>query len=447
MSELPITAPLFFTADALGIKYLARSEPIAIARALMEASLFRGAECPSSLCHGLTDAEAGFIRRRQLLYYVDEYGDRGERVSVDPSFRFPNPRLRDAYVALQAWKQAILSDPHNFTGSWVGPNVCSYHGVFCAQLPCNRSLTVVAGIDLNHADIAGYLPEELGLLTDLALFHVNSNRFCGTVPQKLRQLTRLFEIDLSNNRFAGKFPRVLLELPSLKFLDIRFNEFEGGVPRELFDKPLDAIFINHNRLAFDIPDNIGNSPVSVIVLANNRFRGCLPASLGNMSNTLNEIILMDNGLRSCLPPEIGLLRKLTVFDISFNQLLGPLPEEIGRMVSLEQLDVAHNLLSGRIPESICHLPHLQNFTFSYNFFTGEPPSCLKVQSFDDRRNCLPDRPLQRSGKQCGSFLSHSVDCSSFRCKPFVRALPPPSPPPPSPPPPPPPSPPPPSPPP
>ncbi|KAH0465760.1 hypothetical protein IEQ34_005863 [Dendrobium chrysotoxum] len=72
----------------------------------------------------------------------------------------------------------------------------------------------------------------------------------------------------------------------------------------------------------------------------------LPASIGNMSKTLNEIILMNNGLRSCFPKEIGLLKKLTVLDVNFNQLIGPLPNEIGGMRSLEQLDVAHNLLSG-----------------------------------------------------------------------------------------------------
>ncbi|KAG1330079.1 putative Leucine-rich repeat extensin-like protein 4 [Cocos nucifera] len=288
--------------------------------------------------HGLTDAEAGFIRQRQLLYYRDEFGDRGESVTVDPSLNFPNSHLRDAYIALQAWKLAIISDPLNLTADWVGSDVCSYTGVFCAPLPSDPHLTVVAGIDLNHGDIAGYLPEELGLLTDLALFHINSNRFCGTIPHKFDCLHLLFELDLSNNRFAGKFPDVVLHLPSLKYLDIRFNEFEGGVPKALFDKDLDAIFINHNRFAFDIPDNLGNSPVSVIVFANNRFRGCVPASLGNMSKTLNEIILLNNGLRSCLPPEIGLLKELTVFDVSFNELLGPLPDSIGWMRSLEQLD-------------------------------------------------------------------------------------------------------------
>ncbi|RWW02042.1 hypothetical protein GW17_00034884, partial [Ensete ventricosum] len=338
---------------------------------------------------------------------------------------FPNSRLRDAYIALQAWKLAILSDPMNLTGNWVGPAVCNYTGVFCSPLPSDPSLTVVAGVDLNHGDLAGYLPHQLGLLPDLALLHINSNRFCGTLPRSLRRLALLHELDVSNNRLAGPFPDVVLRLPSLRYLDLRINEFEGAVPPELFDRDLDAIFLNHNRFAFDIPDNLGNSPVSVVVLANNRFHGCLPASLANMSRTLNEIILMNNGLSSCFPPEIGLLRSLTVLDVSFNRLVGPLPN-VGGMLSLEQLDVAHNLLSGGIPASICGLPRLKNFTYSYNFFTGEPPQCFAVQTFDDRHNCLADRPKQRSERQCKSFLSHHpVECSAFACKPFVPALPPP----------------------
>ncbi|KAJ6435344.1 hypothetical protein OIU84_000520 [Salix udensis] len=200
---------------------------------------------------GLSDAEAMYIRKRQLLYYKDENGDRGERVTpTGLDLEFANMR-----------------------------------GFFCAPAPDNKTIRTVAGIDLNHGDIAGYLPEELGLLVDLALFHINSNRFCGTVPFKFKNMRLLFELDLSNNRFAGKFPRVVLKLPSLKFLDLRFNEFEGTVPKELFEKSLDAIFINHNRFVFDLPENLGSSPVSVIVLANNKFHGCVPSSLVNGSVT------------------------------------------------------------------------------------------------------------------------------------------------------------------
>ncbi|GJN18519.1 hypothetical protein PR202_gb05689 [Eleusine coracana subsp. coracana] len=194
---------------------------------------------------GLSADDEAHIRRRQLLQYGNGGGSSNE---VDPSYTFPNPRLRDAYIALQAWKRAILSDPYNVTGSWWGPDVCSYHGVFCAPSPSDPYLTVVASIDLNHADLAGHLPDELGLLgPDLAVLHLNSNRFCGLVPRSLAHLHLLHELDLSNNRLVGGFPHAVLEMPALRYLDLRYNEFEGPVPSELFDRQLDAIFLNSNR--------------------------------------------------------------------------------------------------------------------------------------------------------------------------------------------------------
>nr|POE68583.1 leucine-rich repeat extensin-like protein 6 [Quercus suber] len=140
-----------------------------------------------------------------------------------PQPPLPNPRLLKAYTALQAWKHSITSDPKNSTLNWCGPNVCNYTGVTCAPAPDDPHVITVAGIDLNHADIAGTLPEELGLLTDLAFFHINSNRFYGTIPDCFRYLHLLHELDISNNQFSGPFPSVVLYIPSLIFLDIRFN--------------------------------------------------------------------------------------------------------------------------------------------------------------------------------------------------------------------------------
>jgi hypothetical protein len=67
-----------------------------------------------------------------------------------------NPRLQRAFVALQALKKAIIDDP-NLTEGWCDPDVCAYFGVFCALSlddPCART---VAGVDLNHGDLAGTL--------------------------------------------------------------------------------------------------------------------------------------------------------------------------------------------------------------------------------------------------------------------------------------------------
>ncbi|KAL4388352.1 hypothetical protein GQ457_09G020080 [Hibiscus cannabinus] len=68
--------------------------------------------------------------------------------------------------------------------------------VFCAPAPDDPYAITVAGIDINHANIVGYLPYELGILTDLALFHINSNHFYGKVPDIFRKLNLLYELDI-----------------------------------------------------------------------------------------------------------------------------------------------------------------------------------------------------------------------------------------------------------
>lgn len=155
----------------------------------------------------VTEAEVKPIRHRQLLCF-----NGADTLAIDPSLDFENSRLRNAYIALQAWKQAIISDPKNITTNWIGSDVCNYTGVFCYNAPDCPSQRTVAGIDINHGDIAGSLPNELGLLYDIALFHLNSNRFCGILPRSFLNLKLLFELDLSNNRFAGKFPCIVLHL-------------------------------------------------------------------------------------------------------------------------------------------------------------------------------------------------------------------------------------------
>ncbi|KAK9930887.1 hypothetical protein M0R45_018192 [Rubus argutus] len=327
------------------------------------------------------------------------------QVSYSPQ-TFPiNARLQKAYEALQAWKLAITSDPNHFTANWCGPNVCNYTGVFCAQAPDYPHITTVAGVDLNHANIAGSLPEELGLLTDLALLHINSNNFCGTIPSSFRGLYLLYELDISNNQFSGPFPSSVLCLPSLKYLDIRYNNFEGRIPPALFDLKLDALFLNNNKFQCSLPQNIGNSSVSVIVLANNDLKGRIPLSLDKMKDTLNEVILMNSGLEGCLPSNIGCLDKVTVFDVSNNKLDGSLPESMGGMKSLEQLNVANNRFSGQIPASVCSLHKLESFNYSNNYFCGEPEMCVRLRETDDTKNCIPYRPFQRSTQECATLAN------------------------------------------
>nr|KYP61393.1 Uncharacterized protein At4g06744 family [Cajanus cajan] len=300
------------------------------------------------------------------------------------------PKPEGAYTALQAWKCAITEDPLKILESWVGPNVCSYKGVFCANPQDEMDASafpVVAGIDLNHANLQGTLVKELSLLTDLSLFHLNSNRFTGTVPDAFRDLVFLEELDLSNNQLSGPFPAATLYMPGLIYLDLRFNYFSGALPQELFSKNLDAIFLNNNQFEGEIPQNLGGSPASVINLANNKLSGNIPARL---------------------------FTEMQVLDVSFNSLTGHLPDTLSCLQDIEVLNVAHNKLSGELSDVVCSLRSLANLTVAYNFFSGFSQQCSRLffrnVGFDFSLNCIPGRDMQRPQPECSVVPGGSLSC-------------------------------------
>ena len=134
-------------------------------------------------------------------------------------------------MALQAWKHALTSDANQFTAMQLRWCVLRLRPIWPFILT-----------------VAGCLPEELGLLKDLALFHMYKLQpLLLHHPDSFIHLKFLYELDISNNHFSGPFPGVVFFLHSLKCLDVRFNEFEGSIPPQLFDLKLDALSINSNR--------------------------------------------------------------------------------------------------------------------------------------------------------------------------------------------------------
>jgi hypothetical protein len=327
------------------------------------------------------------------------------------------PKLQRAYAALQAWKSAITEDPLGILDTWVGSDVCSYKGVFCADSQDGMDASpgpVVAGIDLNHANLQGTLVKELSFLTDMSLLHLNSNRFSGTVPGTFTDLSSLQELDLSNNLFSGPFPAATLYIPNLVYLDIRYNKFSGPLPEGLFNKQLDAMFLNNNQFEGQLPQNLGNSPASVINLANNKFSGNIPSSFGFMGSKLKEILFLNNQLTGCIPQGVGLFTEMQVLDVSFNSLMGHLPDTISCLEEIEVLNFGHNKLSGVLPDLVCSLRSLSNLTVAYNFFSGFSQECSNLffrnVGFDFSLNCIPGRNMQRPQPECSVIPGGGLNC-------------------------------------
>ncbi|RLM93854.1 hypothetical protein C2845_PM08G12760 [Panicum miliaceum] len=369
--------------------------------------------------------EAAIVLRQKLAFEHHHHPTDHVHIDIDIDIKITNPNLLTAHKALQALKDALYSDPNNFTGNWVGPDVCAYNGVFCVPSLHNETESAVSTLDMNAADVAGYLPKEIGLMRDLAVLHLNSNRFCGIIPEEIRNMTELYEFDASNNRFVGPFPAAVLGVPKLSYLDIRFNDFDGPIPPELFLKPYDAIFLNNNRFTSGIPETIGKSRATVIVLANNELGGCIPRSIGDAAVTLDQFTFTNNSLTGCLPVETGLLTNATVFDVSGNALTGAIPRTLARLSRVEQLDLSRNMFTGDVPRDLCELPALANLSVSYNFLTREDAACKLNGSFHDEANCMgQSRPAQRNASECTPVVNHPVDCTKGRLPLFAPAPPP-----------------------
>jgi hypothetical protein len=313
-----------------------------------------------------------------------------------------------AWIALQAWKKAITDDPQGVTKTWVGTDVCAYEGVFCSppEDPNLSYLEVVAGIDLNDANLKGTLVPELGLLREIGLFHLNSNRFSGTVPESFKYMKTLFELDLSNNWFGGTFPSAVLAIPNLVYLDIRFNKFYGKLPRELFLKPLDAIFVNNCNFEGELPDTFGDARTSAMVLANNNFDGHIPKSIGQLNQTLQEIVALNNKFYGGLPDEIGSLTLVNLFDYSDNRITGGIPSNIKNMRDLEVFAMSKNKLSGKVTAELCGLSNLSSVVLDDNYFTGVDSSCSALGDIISLKgNCVPGSSGQKDSATCAAFYS------------------------------------------
>ncbi|GFZ21634.1 leucine-rich repeat/extensin 1 [Actinidia rufa] len=296
------------------------------------------------------------------------HNDKDDSSSNDVNkLQFENARLRKAYIALQSWKSAIFSDPFNFTADWTGPDVCSYAGVFCAPSPSDPTMRVVAGIDLNHADIAGYLPPELGLLTDLALFHINSNRFCGSVPLTFLRMKLLHELDLSKQPLCWKIPRSGSGLAVSKVPGSPLQRIRGTRAIKALRQGFRCYFPKRQQVPVRYPGEPWElSGVGAGVCQQQSRRGSLPST-------------------------------------------------IGWMKSLEQLDVAHNRFTGIIPSTVCKLPNLKNFTYSFNYFIGGDCAAGAYTS-DGGNNCIAGKAGQRSSRECSSEAARPIDCKKTKCE-------------------------------
>ncbi|GJV12372.1 MDIS1-interacting receptor like kinase 2-like protein [Tanacetum coccineum] len=81
-----------------------------------------------------------------------------------------------------------------------------------------------------YRKLEGSIPEQIGMLSNLAHLLLHGNYLNGTLPVSITNLTKLVELDLSGNNFNNTIPSQIGNLKSLILLDLSDNQFSGLIP-------------------------------------------------------------------------------------------------------------------------------------------------------------------------------------------------------------------------
>ncbi|MDE2764592.1 MAG: Ig-like domain-containing protein [Gemmatimonadota bacterium] len=240
-------------------------------------------------------------------------------------------------------------------------------------------LTELRELRLEENLLDGKLPPEIGKLRNLEWLGLARNNLSGPVPPEMGAMERLEVLDLAHNRLTGPIPSELAELPNLWFLGLFFNELSGSIPPEIGDfRSLRVLDLCYNRLTGSIPPEIGRlKELETLSLCGNdqnlgtrnRLTGGIPPEIGSLTN-LRRLDLGANRLTGPIPPEIGGLGRLETLRL-YSNLLTRIPPEVGRLENLKSLFLYGNRLTGSIPRELGDLAALDSLLLGPGWSSGE----------------------------------------------------------------------------
>ena len=268
----------------------------------------------------------------------------------------------------------------------------------------------VEQLSLEHINLSGTLPGELGRLLNLKVLRLSGNPLLsGSLP---RELTGLFletlQLDGTQmcappvaafqtwlERVAQKSGVVICEdvmvMRDRRALTELYHTTNGVNwtinTNWLSDAPLDdwygvtadpggrvtRLSLHSNNLAGSLPPELGELMHLVsLSLDENKLSGRIPAELGNLTS-LTSLKLGYNQLSGGIPAELGQLSKLRTFDLTDNQFTGSIPHELGQLTNLNWLRLGDNRLTDGIPAELGQIPNLEVLDLHKNQLAGGIP--------------------------------------------------------------------------
>jgi len=172
-------------------------------------------------------------------------------------------------------------------------------------IACAAAPEACTTLEVYSRIIAGTIPSEIGLFTNLERLSLYNAQVNGSIPKEIGNLQKLTLFNVHNNYISGKIPSEMGNMTSLVHFYAYSNFLSGRLPSELGLLPaLEALFLSKNFI-----------------------RGTIPTTFGNLTK-LYQFSLHRNNLTGPVPSELAMLSQLNVFFLSKNQLSGSIPREV-----------------------------------------------------------------------------------------------------------------------
>ncbi|XP_048433256.1 receptor-like protein 11 [Pyrus x bretschneideri] len=270
------------------------------------------------------------------------------------------------------------------------------HGAnFSGQMLPNSigNLKLLSKIDIGTCNFTGSIPRSMEDLTQLVYLDLSANNFNGSVPS-FSMAKNLTLLDLSYNQLTGQINSSRWEnLTSLVNLDLRHNLLNGTIPPSVFSLPmLQKLHLSDNEFSGKLPEFGAIAVLDTLDLSSNKLEGPIPKSILKFRGLKILLLSSNNFTGSFLLNDIQQLKNLSSLDLSFNSLsinyndtnsshssfpnittlklvagnLRRIPSFLRNQSKLSILDLSQNQIHGEIPNRIWRLSNLLQLNLSCN---------------------------------------------------------------------------------
>lgn len=159
-----------------------------------------------------------------------------------------------------------------------------------------------------------------------------------------------------------------------------------------------------------------------MTLEDNKFVGDLPVEIYN--SNIKKLQVGGNSLTGLIKTEIGLMVRLTHFDIGPSKMSGEIPAELYMLTSLEELNLGSSSFSGQVLDTgLGKMLRLRTLILQNNNFNGPFPigTLENVTTLEEVRmqnnsfvGVITDKVCDSRGRE-PELLVLDVDCSTVEC--------------------------------